>query len=265
MCLCTFFARVSGSVSSGLEAAWLVGDSRGLSWEHVAAHRSRGAAHRIMAKHFVLFEVQQQQCQWYYQQLKRRRENDRECSSFGRSAAELFEMVRGDCSTRSSRSTSFSDARVVDQPVAKADDELSETEIETDDGEGTLASPNDAQLTAESCSAWASVRDQSILRSSTESRHSGGRSGGEPSRRLRRRGDWLNLGSAPRKLSSFGVEKVLPSQSSSSPVSGARNEHKAARGCLISIAKVHRVSSSSIGICNNIELTVLGGIGKIRQ
>ena len=163
MCVCTFFARVSGSVSSGLEAAWLVGDSRGLSRGHVAAHRSRGAAHQIMAKHFVPFEVQQQQRQWYYQQLKRRRENDRECSSFGRSAAELFEMARGDCSTRSSRSTSFSDARVVDQPVAKADDELSETEIEDDDGEGTLASPNDAQLTAESCSTWASIRDQSIF------------------------------------------------------------------------------------------------------
>ena len=129
----------------------------------MSAHRSRGAAHQIMAKHFVPFEVQQQQYRWYYQQLKRRRENDRECSRFGRSAAELFEMARGDCSTRSPRSTSFSDPRVVDQPVAKADDELSETEIEDDDGEGTLASPNDAQLTAESCSTWASIRDQSIF------------------------------------------------------------------------------------------------------
>ena len=99
----------------------------------MAAHRSRGAAHQITAKHFVPFEVQQQQRQWYYQQLKRRRENDRECSSFGRSAAELFKMARGDCSTRSSRSTSFSDAFVVDEPVAKADDELSETDIEDDD------------------------------------------------------------------------------------------------------------------------------------
>ena len=63
---------------------------------------------------------------------------------------------------RSSRSTCLSDALVVDEPVAKADDKLSETEIEDDD-EGTPASPNAAQLTAESCSTWASVRDQSIF------------------------------------------------------------------------------------------------------
>ena len=115
-------------------------------------------------------------------------------------------MPHGDRYVKSSRSNSFSDAFVVDEPVAKADDELSETEIEDDDDEGTLASPNAAQLTAESCSTWASVRDQSIFEIFDRIEKQRPKQRWRPSQRLRTRRAWLNLDSESNNLSSFVME-----------------------------------------------------------